>query len=69
MNFHVFISGHAGSVIKIIKKNAVRRRTVGSDPLSKSAKIIGHAAEPQCAVRSLDEEAIVHGLSSGGMND
>jgi hypothetical protein len=49
--------------------NTVRCWTVGSDPLSKSAKVIGHAAEPQCAVGSLHEEAKVHGLSGGGMND
>jgi hypothetical protein len=49
--------------------NAVLHRAVGANTLSEPAKVIGHAAEPQGTAGSLDEETIVHDLSSGGMND
>ncbi len=49
--------------------NEVLHRAVGANTLSEPAKVIGHAAEPKGTVGSLNEETIVHGLSSGGMND
>jgi hypothetical protein len=49
--------------------NGVLRQAVGANTLSKTAKVIGHAGEPQGTVGSLNEETTVHGLSSGGMND
>lgn len=49
--------------------NALAGQSEDADTLSEPAKVVGHAAEPQLAVGSFDEETIVHCLASGGMDD
>jgi hypothetical protein len=45
--------------------NALVRRPISANTLGQTAKIIGHTAEPEGLIGSVEEATIVHGLASG----